>query len=89
MKPNRLFYLRITIVSLVIMVLFSCNHEPEFYIDGKPYYSISNCVDYHYEQKYDWHYGSNMMKGGKFEYHYGLHTISVCDKHQIDTIEIK
>jgi hypothetical protein len=37
------------------------------------------CVKDHDETKYEYAYGMNPMNG-KMEYHYGLHTTTVCDK---------
>lgn len=77
------------VLALLIFLLTGCKHEPEFYINDKPFYSVSNCIESHFEQKWEWHYGNNLMNKSKYEYHYGLHTVSVCDKYKIDTIEIK
>lgn len=74
----------------IILILTSCNLKikPEFYIDGKPYYTSSRCVESKTTSNWEYHYGYNMMRG-KFEFHYGPNTKTECLKSVIDTIEIK
>lgn len=75
---------------LLILTLFTfgCKMEPEFYIDGKPYYDVERCVKSHTESAYGYHYGYNTFRG-KYEYHMGHYTKTICDESKIDTIEIK
>lgn len=75
---------------IIIWLLFtSCDYKPtpEFYINGEPYYTKSTCIESHSEYRYDYHYGFNAMRG-KFEYHMGGHSETVCDVTVIDTIKI-
>lgn len=77
------------LLSLLLIVLMaSCKPTPEFYIDGKPYYTRTYCVQSHTEQVYGYHYGYNWLKG-KYEYHLGWYTETVCDRYRTDTLEIK
>lgn len=76
------------LIILLSLTLLGCKHEPEFYIDGKPYYTSERCVEVETESKYGPHYGYNFMSG-KYEYHVGSYTESVCVESVIDTIEIK
>lgn len=75
--------------SLILVFLFiGCKPKPEFYIDGKPYYTNTHCVKSHIETKYGYHWGYNMFSG-KYEWHWGSYTENVCDESRTDTIEIK
>lgn len=76
------------IFILFTLSLISCKHEAEFYIDGKPYYTSERCTKTESETKFGPHYGYNFMSG-KYEYHLGSYTESVCVESVIDTIEIK
>lgn len=58
---------------MIILAWTSCKPKPEFYINGKPYYTRSVCVESHLELKF--------MGEPTFE--------TECDKYKIDTIEIK
>lgn len=84
-------YTSLFLISIVILfVVFSgCDFrpEPEFYIDGKPYYTRIYCVESHSEEKWGYHYGMSFK--GKMEYHFGLYSDDICDKYKTDTIEIK
>ena len=72
---------------ILIITLSSCiEPKPEFYKDGKAYYTSKRCVKSHTETRNDYHYGYYL---GKFRYHYGPHTVTVCDSSTIDTIQIK
>jgi hypothetical protein len=73
---------------LIALLFFGCKPKPEFYIKGKPYYAIKECVKSHSNLVWDWHYGYNPLSL-KYEWHYGNHILIVCDKYKIDTIEIK
>lgn len=76
------------IVVFLIMFFSSCKPKPEFYIDGKPYYTRTHCVKSHTDHKYGYHYGYNFMNG-KFEWHTGSYTKTICDESRTDTLEIK
>lgn len=71
---------------LCLLLLLGCKPEPEFYIDGKPYYTENICVDNHRETEWKYHMGYYM---GKYQNHYGPVTTTICDKYVIDTLEIK
>lgn len=73
---------------IIPFILFSCKPKPQFYINGKPYYTVTSCVKSHAESKYTYHYGYNILNG-KFEWHLGPETVVICDKTRTDTIEIK
>lgn len=70
------------------LIFLSCipERKPEFYKDGKGYYTRVRCVKSHNEIKYGYHYGYHM---GKFQNHYGSYNVTVCDSSVTDTIEIK
>ncbi len=61
------------IIILVIASIVGCKPKPEFYINGKPYYTRRVCVESHLELKF--------MGEPTFE--------TECDKYKTDTIEIK
>lgn len=76
-------------IYLVLLVLLaSCKPKPEFFIDGKPYYTRTKCVKWEEEYQYNYHLGFNYFTG-KYEYHLGPHFESVCKENRTDTIEIK
>ena len=70
------------------MLFFGCKPEPKFYINGKPFYLRSRCVESKTETNWEYHYGYNMFSG-KWELHYGPNTKTECVHSVIDTIEIK
>ena len=76
--------------SFVIAVLFliSCKPVPEFYINGKAYYTEKNCLKSHIEPEAGYSYGIN-PSNGNFGMVFGVHNSYVCDLYIIDTIEIK
>jgi len=83
--------MRIIKFFLLSLILVGCElpkPKPEFFINGKPYYTIKKCVDGHNESKYDYHYGYSIMYG-KFCWHLGSYEEFVCEKYLVDTIEIK
>jgi hypothetical protein len=76
------------IVSIIILLLIgSCKPKPEFWIDGKPYYTITHCEKSHIESEYGYGWGYNMLSG-KFEHHWGIHDQTICDEYKTDTILI-
>ncbi len=84
--------LDITIVSVIVLIVFTYLYfylrvKPEFYIDGKPYYTVRRCVkDTVYSEfglNYSYSYNSN------YQYQYGNKLKTKCIKTKIDTIEIK
>ena len=66
----------------------ACTQEPEFYKNGKGYYTQTRCVKYTTEKRWEYHYGYSFMRG-KFCWHYGPHNKTICTESIIDTIEIK
>ncbi len=79
------------LLIILFIGLFGCKHEPEFYINGKPYYTNTYCIKSHIIKKNGFHVGatggipiddSQMLRIGEYEE-------IVCDKYRIDTIEIK
>lgn len=73
---------------LCCVVLFGCKPEPEFYINGKPFYTRSRCIESKTKTIWKFHHGHNRFSG-KWEYHFGPNTKTVCVQSVIDTIEIK
>jgi hypothetical protein len=39
-------------ISLLGLMLASCKPEPEFYINGKPYYTNTYCIEQHLEHNF-------------------------------------
>lgn len=72
---------------LVGILLVSCEPKPEFYINGKPFYTRTYCVESHTETTSGYRYG--LGSNGKMGYNYGLTTEIICDKKVTDTLEIK
>ena len=76
---------------LLIGLLFifgCCKPKPEFYINGKGYYTKTYCLKSHTEYVFDYHYGYNIMNG-KFQFYLGPHNKTICDEYKNDTILIK
>lgn len=78
---------KIILFALLLMLLTACNHKPEFYIDGKPFYTRQSCVDHYCEDEWGYHYDFNPLTG-KFEYFYGIQEECRCIEVKIDTIAI-
>ena len=79
------------IVNLVLFLLLaavSCQPEPEFYIDGQPYYTRTRCIQSHTEVIFDWRYGYDFFTQ-TYRYSWGPHPVSVCDCYKKDTLQIK
>lgn len=58
MKKNYILLLAISIIiSLVLFTGCDFSPKPEFYLDGKPYYSSTYFVESHSEEKLGYHYG--------------------------------
>ena len=83
---NRIMKLKFSML-FILLILFGCTPEPEFYINGIPYYTRSRCIESTHETVWEYHYGFSFM--GKYEYHYGPHTVTKCIQSTIDTIEIR
>lgn len=74
----------------IILILFfnSCEIKPEFYKNGKGYYTRERCLQYKTETVFEYHYGYSIMRG-KFCWHWGNNTKTKCILSVIDTIEVK
>lgn len=62
--------------------------KAQFYIDGKGYRTVLKCIKNHTESKWGYHYGYSFIRG-KFCYHYGRYTETICDENIVDTIPVK
>jgi len=78
--------MRYLIFFAVVLLLFSCDREPEFYVDGKPCYTRTVCVESESETVFEYHYGWHM---GTYKWHWGNNTTTTCIETRIDTVEIK
>ncbi len=79
---------KITLLSLFVL-LISCGPQKPDYVDesGKEYSIWERCVESHTESKYGYHYGYNFIDG-KYNWHIGSYTETICDRTEMDTIEI-
>jgi len=77
------------LVLLLTLFLFGCNvpTKPDLVINGKEYVLRDKCVKSHEETKFCYHYGWNGWRG-KFEFHWGNQTKTICDSTSTDTIEV-
>lgn len=77
------------IVLLLSLLLVGCYvpTKPDLVVNGKEYLLREECVKSHDETKFCYHYGWNAWRG-KFEFHWGNQTKSICDSTSTDTIEI-
>lgn len=76
------------LIAFISLFLFSCTRKPEFFIDGKPYYTKKTCIKSVKVKKNGYHYDYNLITG-KYDYHFGDYTETKCVSFKIDTIEIK
>ena len=76
------------VLCVVLLSLFSCKKEPEFFINGKGYYTKIRCVKDTTYTKFCYHYGYNFFSG-KYEMHWGNDTKNECLESVVDTIEVK
>jgi hypothetical protein len=76
------------LVVLIIFCIFACKPKPEFYIDGKPYYTKTRCIERVSETNYEYHYGYDFLTSS-YGWHWGDNTTTTCVKTKIDTIAIK
>ena len=74
---------------IAILFLSACGPFRPDYVDdsGREYTILTQCVESHTKQDYGYHYGYNFMSG-KYEYHYGMETETICDRYVLDTVEI-
>ena len=78
------------ILIILLLILFSgCGPQRPDYVDdsGKEYSISERCVKSHTESDYSYHYGYNGFSG-KFEWHWGWDTKTICDSSILDTTEI-
>lgn len=66
---------------------YGCKKEPEFFINGKGYYTENKCVKDTSYFKWDYRYGYSYR--GKLEFYWGHHLTYECLETAVDTIEIK
>lgn len=69
----------------IILNMLRCKPEPEFYINGEPYYTNTHCCKGHHETKWTYHYGFWM---GKYGWHYAPQHKYICEQYKTDTIKI-
>lgn len=74
---------------LLFLVFTSCGPQRPDYVDGdgREYSINSRCIKSHTESDYGYHYGYNFMSG-KYEWHWGRETKTICDEWVLDTTEI-
>ena len=76
-----------TMLCLVFFSFCSCKKEPDFFINGKGYYTENRCVkDTSY---YKWSYEYGYSYRGKMEFYWGNHRQYKCLESVVDTIEVK
>jgi len=75
------------LVFIFCLLFFGCQPKPEFYIDGKPFYTKKRCLETITTSVWEYHFGYNYFNG-EFEWHYGKNIKTECLKYVIDTIEI-
>lgn len=74
-------------VLILSVFLIGCKPTPEFYKNGKAYYTRHYCSKDHLETTVGYRYGIGL--DGKWGYSFGTITETVCDEYKTDTIEIK
>lgn len=74
---------------LLMIVITGCEIvvKPDLVVGGKEYVYRTVCVESHSETKWEYHYGYNFMDG-KFNWHWGNNTTTICDKEIVDTVEV-
>lgn len=85
------------VVIILALASTSCRPKPEFFINGKGYYTRKYCIKSHLEHETGYHWGIRYsFTDGEFksDFHLPIHCFStckkvVCDLEKIDTIEIK
>jgi hypothetical protein len=75
-----------SLITLVFcLAMLSCKPKPEFYIDGRGYYTETKCDSGEWKTVYDYHYGFWL---GKNQFHYGPRTTYECYLYKTDTLQI-
>lgn len=77
-----------TLLIALTLTLFSCQKEPEFYINGVPYYTWKSCAEYEKTTNFEYHYGYSVLRG-RWCWHWGNNTTKKCIKEKIDTIQVR
>jgi hypothetical protein len=77
------------ILLVLILLLVGCDYvvKPDFVKNGREYVVRTICVQSHIESKYEYHYGYN-FSNSKFDWHWGLNDVTICDKSALDTVEV-
>lgn len=75
------------LIIIAAFILCSCERKPDLIIDGQGYWINSRCVKSHTESRFGSHYGYNFMSG-KYEWHTGRYSETICDSTVIDTVKI-
>ena len=79
------------ILLISILFLIGCDIvmvvKPDLVKDGKEYVVRTVCIQSHKETKYEYHYDYN-FSNSKYDWHWGLNTVDVCDKSVFDTVEV-
>lgn len=76
------------LLCAVLLFSISCKHKPEFYKNGKGYYTSERCVKDTTYTEWCYHYGYNFFRG-KYEFHWGNDRKYECLEYVTDTVEIK
>jgi hypothetical protein len=88
-QKNNIELLTIIAISFILTSCYGLiKVKPDFIKDGKEYIIRERCIQSHEVDRFDYHYGFNIMTG-KYEYHLGNHTETVCDEYVLDTFQIK
>ena len=73
---------------IVLIGASSCGPQrPDYVNDGREYSISSRCVKSHTETEFTYHYGYDFM-AGKYRWHWGNETKTICDSFVMDTTEI-
>jgi hypothetical protein len=79
------------ILLIFTLLLVGCDMvmvvKPDLVKDGKEYVVRTVCIQSHKETKYEYHYDYN-FSNSKYDWHWGLNTVDVCDKSVFDTVEV-
>jgi hypothetical protein len=77
--------MRFLFIVIIALGFVSCKREPEFYINGKPYYTENKCIKDTTYKVYGYHFGYHF---GKLKWHLGFYKKHKCLEETIDTIPI-
>ncbi len=79
-KEHLLLILAIVLGSglfIYMLTNIEIKREPEFYLNGKPYYTQVKCVESKSERVYEYHYGYSTVRG-RYCWHWGYNTKFKC-----------